>query len=198
MRKTSIVWILSAAIGVTTGCSDLPSRVPLPGFDPQEIAASAIQKLDADGDSMLSAEEMAETPSLGNALSRLDSDGDQRLNAAEIQARVEQWQEYRAGLSQTTCAVVRKGIPVPSCRVTYHPEEFMLGSIVPAYAITTGGGNANVSVAKEHRPGPAYKGVQSGFYRIEVTLKDGSKVEDLVAGAEVAGDLQNVQLIVLP
>lgn len=198
MRTPPIAWGIITILLAITGCSDLPSRVPLPRFDPEDIASSAIQQLDVDGDGSLSVEELIDTPSLGDALNRLDSNGNQRLEANEIQARVEQWQEYQAGLSQTTCAVTRQGKPVIGCRVEYQPEEFMLDSIVPAYATTSGGGNANVSVAKEHRPGPAFKGVQSGFYRIEVTLKDGTLVEDFNAGAEVAGDLQNGQHIVLP
>jgi hypothetical protein len=129
---------------------------------------------------------------------RLDKDRDGKLTAAEIAARIEFYHEFRAGLLPVYCTLVRGGRPVEGARLTYEPEEFMGTGALPAYGTTNSQGSTEISMAEEHRPSSALTGVQPGFYRIRVTLADGTQVTNLDAGIECAGDVMNNHTFALP
>ena len=181
--------IVFACLTAVGGCSRTPDRVHPPSFDPGNIGAQALAAYDGDQDGALSTAELEAVPSLQAGISRLDLDRDGRITAAEITARVEVWQELRAGLIPATCTVTQGGKPIRGATVAYIPEDFLGGNVQPAQGTTRSDGRAKLSVAEEHRPSPAYKGVQPGYYRIEVTLPDGGKADiGSNGGVEVASD----------
>jgi hypothetical protein len=180
------------------GCTSRPARVEVPEFDPDKIGARAIELFDKDGDGSLSSAERGSVKSLESAVQRLDKDGDGKLTAAEIAARIEFYHEFRAGLLPVYCTLVSGGRPVAGARLTYEPDEFMGANALPAYGTTNSQGSTEVSMAEEHRPSPAFTGVQPGFYRIRVTLADGTDVTSLDAGIECAGDVMNNHTFAIP
>jgi hypothetical protein len=199
MQNGIFIAAISASILMTAvGCTNGPKRVEVPDFDPDQIAVTAIELNDKDGDGALSATELEEVKSLKSAMKRLDVDQDGSLTSDEIAARIRAYQEYRSGLAQVDCKVVRGGKPVAGAMVTYEPEKFMGDSLVAAQGTTDGSGGAVISVADEHLPSPAYDGARPGFYRVRVTLADGTEVANLDAGAECAGDVFNSHHFTLP
>jgi hypothetical protein len=82
--------------------------------------------------------------------------------------------------------------------VTYEPEQFMGEGALPAYGTTNSQGSTEISMAEEHRPSPALTGVRPGFYKISVTLADGTEVTKLNAGIECAGDVMNNHTFAIP
>ena len=192
------VCAVAVLIVIPIGCTSRPARVQVPDFDPDEIGARAIERYDKDGDGSLSAMEREKVKSLDSAMGRMDKDDDGRLTAEEIAARIQFYYEFKAGLLPVYCTLVRGGRPVAGAKVTYEPEEFMGEGALPAYGTTDSRGSAMISMAEEHLPSPALTGVRPGFYRIRVTMADGSEATKLNAGIEVAGDVMNSHTFALP
>ena len=175
-----------------------PARVPVPDFDPETVAGKAVELYDRDADGLISAKELQEAKSLESAKKRLDKNGDDQLDAGEIAARIQEYIDFRTGLTAVDCTVTKHGRPVSGALVTYEPEPFMGEGIVPATGTTNADGQAVPSVGEEHLPSPRYSGVRPGFYRVRVKLADGSEVSDLNAGVECAGDMISSHRISLP
>lgn len=180
------------------GCSRGPARIEVPDYSPDEIGAQVIAKYDNDSDGNLSADELTDVDSLKSAMKQLDTNGDAALSADEIATRIRFYQDHRAGLVSASCVLRRGGRPVAEAKVAYEPEEFMGESLVPAYGTTDDGGFTRMSVADEHKPGPAFTGVQPGFYRIRVQLADGTEVTEFKKGVEVASGSFNEHKFTLP
>jgi hypothetical protein len=142
--------------------------------------------------------ELQEAKSLESAKKRLDKNGDDKVDAGEITARIQEYIDYRAGLTAVDCVVRRAGRPVAGATVTYEPEAFMGDGIVPATGTTNAEGQAVLSVSEEHLPHPRLTGVRPGFYRVRVTLADGSEASELNAGVECAGDMISTHQITIP
>jgi hypothetical protein len=180
------------------GCARGPKPVAVPPYDPEEIGSQAIEQFDRDGDGLVSVEELQEAKSLESVMSRLDANGDKKLAAEEITKRIQGYIDYRTGLAPVECTLMRGSRPVAGAKVTYEPEAFMGGSVVQASGTTSAEGNAVVSVPEEHLPSPKHAGMQPGFYRVRVTLADGTEVTNFNAGAECAGDMLNTHRFTLP
>ena len=193
-----VICLVAVCIAHTIGCTGRPDRVEVPDFDPNQIGDRAIELFDKDGDSSLSSAERGDVKSLESAMQRIDKDGDGKLTAAEIAARIEFYHEFRAGLLPVYCTLLLGGRPVAEAKVTYEPAEFMGEGVLPAYGTTNSQGSTEISMAEEHRPSPALTGVQPGFYRLRVTLPDGTEVKNLNVGVECAGDVMNNHTFALP
>ncbi len=180
------------------GCSDRPSRVAVPDYDPDQVATQAVKLFDKDGNGSLSADEWGASKSLESAISRVDSDGDKNLTRDEIAKRIQYYVEFRVGLAPVLCTIVQGGRPVAGAKVTYEPEAFMDEAAVPGEGVTDETGRTRISVAEEHLPSPAHAGVRPGFYRVRVTRSNGAEVTKLDAGVECAGDVMNTHVFTLP
>lgn len=187
-----------AMTALLVGCTGGPKRVAVPQYAPEEIGSQAVELLDRDGDGLVSTEELQEAKSLESAMSRLDVNGDKKLDSQEIAKRIQAYIDYRSGLSPVDCTLIRGSRPIVGAKVTYEPEAFMGASVVPATGTTNADGNAVISVAEEHLPSPKHAGARPGFYRVRVTLADGTEVTQLNAGTECAGDMLNTHRFALP
>lgn len=190
--------LLAVVASLSAGCMSGADRVPVPDFDPAGIGAKAVELCDRNGDSLISATEFEEAPSLAAAKSRLDKNGDDSLDAGEIAARIQAYIDYRSALTPVDCTVTKGGRPVAGATVTYEPEAFMGDGIVPATGTTNAEGKAVLSVSAEHLPSPRHSGVRPGFYRARVKLADGTEATKLNAGVECAGDMLSVHQVSLP
>ncbi|MGD9632009.1 MAG: hypothetical protein AB7G28_19595 [Pirellulales bacterium] len=185
--------VLAAAVA---GCNNRPARVGVPDFDAVEISAQALTTYDINHDGRLDSAECSK--SLASTIGRADKDHDGQLTADEIAGRFKFYEEFRAGIVPVFCTISRGGRPVADATVTYQPEDFMGPNAVPATGKTNAAGSTPISMSADHLPSPAHAGVQPGFYRVLVTLADGTSVSKLDAGVECAGDVQNTHSFVLP
>ena len=149
------------------GCSNQPARIDTPGYDPKEIAAGAIERLDQNGDGVLTGSERSP------ALHLADANGDSEITADEISARVEKWLRSRIGLQSCLVTINWRGKPLAEAEVRFEPEDYMLDTIAAAGGETTHRGTAQLR--SQEGPidgwpqGRSLPGLRSGFYKVIVT-----------------------------
>jgi hypothetical protein len=199
MKICGTPWALAPLGLALMGCSGgKPARIHVPEYDISTISQQAIELNDKDGDGVLSAEELEGAKSLRSGMSRLDADKDGKLTVDEIAQRFQRYIDYKAGLAPVDCTLIRNGRPLAGAKITYEPEPFMGDSVQSGYGETGAEGITTISVASEFLPTPRHSGVKPGFYRVRVTLADGTEVTKLDAGVECAGDFQSSHRIVVP
>jgi EF hand domain-containing protein len=151
------------------GCMGKPARIDAPDWEPEQSADQAIASLDADGDGMLSMEELDAAPGLKYCAKGLDAEGDKdgKLSRDEIYARIELYQKSRTGLKAFSCNVTLDGKPLSGATVRLVPEPFMGDAVEPNEGVSDKGGQArfqdekiNMSLAK------------IGMYKVEITSPD--------------------------
>jgi hypothetical protein len=175
------------------GCSRGPARVALPKISASAAASAAMAKYDTDKDGFLNAKELEQCPALQSALKQIDTNNDGRVSADEIAARIAHWQESKQGLTSLAVKVSLDGQPLEGATVTLVPEEFLGSDVQKAVGVTDKGGVAGTTIEQPQTPGQ--RGVQPGFYRVEISKTAGGK-ETLPAkyntkttlGVEVAPD----------
>jgi hypothetical protein len=200
MTKTRGIAGALALLGLAfSGCSGgTPARVYVPEYDVSTISEQAIELNDKDGDGVLSEEELKQAKSLRSGMSRLDADKDGKLTVDEVAARLQRYLDFKVGLAPVDCTLIHNGRPLAGAAVIYEPEKFMGDSVPPASGVTGAEGMTTISVASEFLPSPKYSGAKPGFYRVRVTLADGTEVTNLDEGVECAGDFQSSHRIVVP
>ncbi|MGD0654415.1 MAG: hypothetical protein ABSA16_08740 [Thermoguttaceae bacterium] len=150
-----------------------PSRIVPPSIDADTAGQEAIKLYDADHDGKISGAELDKVPSLVKGLPNFPSTKEKGVTAADITARIKAWQATRTGrMGGVVCKITRNGKPLAGANVKFVPEKF-LGGNMPECSGTTGmDGNAKISVPLT---GPEdVAGVPPGYYRVEVTMADGS------------------------
>jgi len=165
-----------ALIGLlaVTGCSSKDTAVrdaPLPIYDPDGIARSAISQFDKNRDGTLDASELRACPALYGALAAIDTNGDRKLSADEIRKRVEAYASGTTGSVPVTCTVRLDGQPLADASVTFDPEPCMGGAVKAATGKTDKDGGCVVYEIE----GKPHSGLAPGLYRIRVT-KDGASI----------------------
>lgn len=146
------------------GCSYSPQRIAPPSVDPK-AATAAITAFDSNGDGELEENELDQSPPLRAALPRIDTNGDRRISTDELNQRLVAWQDSRVGLMPVTLRIKLAGKPLADATVRLVPEEFLGPNIKPAVGTTNKHGVAVMQISNE----PDERGVQSGFYRIEIS-----------------------------
>jgi hypothetical protein len=136
----------------------------MPDWDPPNVADSAMELFDSNGDGLLSGDELAKSPGLLAGLDVIDTDDDQNVSAAEIIARFELYEQRKLGLRGREFRVTYKGRPLADAAVRLVPEPFLEGIIEPATGITRPDGIVNPNAGVDGLPG-----LRPGYYRIEVT-----------------------------
>jgi hypothetical protein len=175
--RATYQYALTGFVLIIAGCGGAQSDRPK--FDSQTAANEAVRLYDDNNDGNLEPAELQDSPALASALSRLDSDGNGRLTALEIAARAEKLK----GLSTHIAAEVRvtkQRRPLAGATITLVPEPF-LGSGYPTYQGTS---DENGFVALT--ASPAAPGIAVGFYRVTITLPNGSTT---IRGCEIADDV---------
>ena len=158
-------------LGLSLGCSGGPKRIAVPEFEPVAIAEAAISELDTDGDAVLSAEELKNSPGLAASMSVFDSDQDGSISEDELRAEFQKWLEEKTGLISIRCEVRHKGRPLKGATVRLVPESF-LNSVVPTgEGETDAMGMTQISCESQHLPEAlkSMRAIKPGVYRIEVT-----------------------------
>jgi len=166
--------IACCSLGFLVGCSG-PSRIDAPEFDAAAIAAEAMSMYDSDSDGQLDEEELKSCMALGNAIAEIDTDGDGLISEAEVQARVEFFLSTRSGRQSLACRVLKSKRPLRGATVTFVPEPFMGDTIQAASGVTDPTGLATINIEDE------LGGVQTGFYKVEISRPSSSGKETLSA-----------------
>ncbi len=174
------------------GCGGGSDLSP-PDISPEAVAAKAIKQCDKNGDGVLDAAELEDCPSLKSALKLIDTNRDGKVSADELAARLTKLVESRIGRVNVGCTVSLDGTPLEGATVRLIPETFMGDSCKAASATTEGNGSGRFKLEGEAR-----EGVQWGYYRVEVSKKDGAGQEQLperyntksTLGYEVAPDMR--------
>ena len=177
MSSHSQAWAALAALLALSGCNNQPARVKPPAINAHAAAQQAINDYDTDGDRQLSGAELDKVPALKASLDEIDKNGDGKISEEEIVERIEQWQASRIGLMPYMCKIKLDKAPLVGATVTLVPEKFLGPNMLPASGTTGDQGQATLSIAEEKLPRPQYKGVQVGFYRLEISkLQDGREL----------------------
>src|SRR5262245_57863893 len=145
-------------------------RIAPPDYSPAETARLALAEYDTNKDGRIDAKELARCPALKSALANIDKNKDGAIDAQEIQERLEAYQTSGVGASTVACRVVRGEDGVKDAVVTLVPEKFHGDSLKPASGVSDITGDVELKIA-----GSTLPGIACGFYRIEVSIKNGGK-----------------------
>jgi hypothetical protein len=167
---------LSAVLFLTQiGCMGEPPRIEAPYINADDAGQEAIKQFDANHDGKISGTEFDKAPSLlmSITLGNFNTTKDKGITAADITGRIKAWQATKAGrCGGITCTITRNGKPLGGADVKFVPEKF-LGDKLPEGSGKTGSdGVALITVpliGTDDAPG-----LPPGFYRVEVTMPDGS------------------------
>lgn len=152
MKINSIhVWaILVLAI---PGCSQLPSGPSRPSFSPSASGSQALEDYDENGDGKIDLDEAKKSPGMLEAFSRIDSDGDSALTAGEIADRVSYYKSAATTIVDGGVQVTAGGRPLGGVEVTFEPEPFLGDAFAPCSGETNASGIAYLAGADAEFPG---------------------------------------------
>jgi len=150
------------------GCSDKPSRLAAPDVDPGDVAKKAIELYDKDGDGRLANKELSN--GLKAFAKTADTNSDGALEEAEISKRLEEHVSARVGLQDVGGIVYLNNRPLIGATIRFIPDEAFGDVLSPAAGITDDVGFVELVIEGSDLPG-----VKPGFYRIEVSKKNGSR-----------------------
>ena len=144
---------------------------------------------------MLDADELEHCPGLKSQLQVIDTNKDGKLSADEIAERLNKMVEAKIARVGMSIRVNLDDQPLEGATIRLVPENFMGESVQPAVGTTDKTGSANMQLEEG---GKKEKGVQWGYYRIEVSRKDSDGQETLPAkfntattlGCEVSTDMR--------
>ncbi len=164
-RAFRMVGLLALAAVFVSGCG--PKTIEIPKFDPDTIAQQAMDAYDRNKDGKLDEAELETCPALRSALSQIAGPEKNYITQDDLVKRLEKFQKSHTGLSLVTCQVTRGGKGVKDVTVTFIPEKFMGGTIKQAAGVSDEDGDVKLM-----SDGESVSGVNLGYYRIEVSLKD--------------------------
>jgi hypothetical protein len=150
-------------LSVLVGCSQAPSRIEAPSWDPDGFADAILAKLDTNTDGSLDANEFKGAPGLEWGARYIDTDKNQQLSRDEILARFEMYKKMRTGLTSKHMHLSYKGRPLGGAKVTLVPEFFLAEVIEPATGEVAPEGNFSPITQGAEVPG-----VRPGYYRVVV------------------------------
>ncbi len=167
--RFSFIVVVGMATCIAQGCGYKSPRVELPYVDAKSAGKEAVRIYDKNGDESLVREELRDCPALLVAFDGLDGDSNDALTSNEIESRIREWQESKAGLVSCRLQVMLDGRPLPDATVLLEPVDFLQPGVLPASGITSDQGYVQMSVAKEHLPAPNIRVLNWGFYTVKVT-----------------------------
>lgn len=174
-RTLSLVGICVAPVTLVS-CNSRPARIEQPYINASAAGDQAIEIYDTNGDGFVAGDELAKAPGLNAARKTIDTNGDGRISAEEVAARVQAWQDEKAGLTNIRCVVSLDGRPLEGAEVIFEPEEFLGDEIETARGKVSARGTASISIPKAERPTPQTPpGLRLGLYKIRVSKIVGGK-----------------------
>lgn len=176
-------FLVLSSIMIVAGCSQGPSRIAPPSI-PSDAGDAAVKQYDTDGDNALAAAELDKAPALKSTLARLDENGDKKLTAEEIGHRIQSWRDSKVALITVIVTVTYDQRPLSGAEVALVPDKF-LGTAIRTARGTT---NQNGATAARISDVVEEQGVSPGFYRIEISKKNGAQ-ETLPAKYNTASEL---------
>ncbi len=152
-----------------------PRRFYLHEIDADAAGQEAIKLYDANHDGKISGAELDKVPSLASAqaMANFKSTKEKGVTAADITARIKAWQQTKvARIGGVIAQVTRNGKPLAGAEVKFVPEKFM-GNLPECTGTNPTGPDGSVEITEPVNPGDP-KGVPPGYYRVEITMPDGS------------------------
>jgi hypothetical protein len=174
-RFCTTTWAAAVALAAAllAGCwNSGPSRVQPPDIDAGDAADAALELYDKDGDGAIAGAELDAVPGVKAAMETIDGNKDGKATADEIAARIEKWQEFRAGVMAISCTVMLDGRPLAGAEITFEPESFLGEDVRTGVGETSPSGGAMPTIPKDQRPqADMPPGLQMGLYRVRVSKK---------------------------
>lgn len=158
-----------------SGCGQTGPEAKLPALNAGEAAAGALAQYDANGDGSIGGPELDKSPSLKSALKLIDADGNGLLSREEIQLRIAALQASKLPLIPFNCEVLLDGRALAGAEVRLVPETFMGPEVKLAAATTLDTGWASPTIKGETE----LQGVHLGFFRVEISKKDNAGKETI-------------------
>ena len=193
MKIRDYYWF-AILVCVVLGCSQLPTGPARPEFDPDGAATKAIQQYDSDGNGSIDLSEAEQSPGLLAAFARIDQDGDSALSATEIADRVRYYKSAATTIVSGGVTILAGNLPLTDATVTLEPETFLGEAFTSSSGKTDGGGKAYLAGADEDFPG-LYLGMYrvriSRMVNGEETIPPQFNSETIL-GHEAADDIPNV------
>jgi hypothetical protein len=169
-----LMGLLAVTLLSQSGCLNEPKRIVPPSVDADAAGQEAIKLFDANKDGKISGAEFDKAPSLSQALPMVKSTKEKGITAADITARIKAWQLTRIGrIGGVFAMVTRNGKPLVGAEVKFVPEKFMGGNMPECKGSNPTGQDGSVEISEAVSPGDP-KGVPPGYYRVEITMPDGS------------------------
>lgn len=190
-RFDRLTMVASLTLPVIAGCLGSQPRLNAPKIA-SDAAEAAVAKYDANSDGAIAGDELNKVPALKASLKRVDKNKDGKVTADEISERIASWQKSGIGLTRAVAWVRQSGQPVSDVEVTFVPEEFLGSNFKSASGTTDSGGSTHLSISAK----PDERGIQLGYFRVQLSKKDRDGKETLPArfntesefGAEIAPD----------
>lgn len=175
-----VAWTLFS-LSVCYGCTS--NSVPPERNDAANAAKIAIEAYDADGNGVLSTEEIKKSPALESAMDRLDSDRNRSVTADEIAQRMASYDSQSDFIP--VMVMLKSGRnPIEMATVTFEPEAFMGDDLQSFTGVSNTSGVVNLVGKVEKTPG-----LPLGFYRITIKRDGGAETTH---GCEIADDVPSV------
>ncbi len=167
--KSQLCFLLLVVL--SAGCSDeaapeRPKPVAAVSWNASKLTSLAFEKLDADKNERLTANE--QSPGLRAALPKIDADNDGAIAKPELEKRLAAHMSFGAGLVSAAGTVTLSGAPAAGIKVTLEPEPFMAAVCKSASGVTDQ--NGDFALQAEGSPVPA---AQPGIYLIRLQSPDG-------------------------
>jgi hypothetical protein len=156
-------FVCIALLALVAGCSQTPSRVEAPSWDPGDFADAILEKLDKNADGAVDMTEVAAAPGLAWGAQYIDTDKNGKFNRDELVARFELYLTRRVGLTSKQLQLSYKGRPLSGAKVTFVPDFFLADVIEPATGEADSEGMVNPVTQGAEVPG-----VRAGYYRVVV------------------------------
>ena len=151
------------SLSVLVGCSNKPSRIDAPSWDPDGFADAIMTKLDANTDGSVDAKELKGAPGLEWGARYVDTDKNQQLSRDELVTRFQMYKDMRLGLGSKQIQLSYKGRPLAGAKVTLVPDFYLAELIEPATGEVDAGG-----IVSPVTEGAEVPGVRPGYYRVVV------------------------------
>ena len=151
---------------LVVGCSDRPSRIRAPKWDPEGFASAVIEKLDTNGDGQIDESELAPAPGLAFGARFIDANSDGSLSRDELIQRFQFYVDRKIGLTTKELQIFYKGRPLSGAQVKLVPEFFLTDLLETAEGVTDQAGSVFPAIQNSELRTPV---MRTGYYRMQVT-----------------------------
>jgi hypothetical protein len=192
--NVGLMALIAVSFLMQSGCMNEPKRIVPPSINADSAGQEAIKMYDKNKDGKISGAEFDQVPSLLVSLPIIKSTKDKGITAAEITGRIKDWQKTKIGrVGGVNAVVTRNGKPLVGAEVKFVPEKFLGGSVPECKSASPTGADGSAEITEPVGVGEP-RGVPPGYYRVEITMPDGSIPAkyntQTILGEEVYPDLR--------